>query len=170
MKEKNKFNLCNAHLSKNVIQNTFDKEFVIDKDSNQYHHSQTMPVPGILFVTSYPPRECGIATYSQDLIHAIDNKFGRSFSIKVCALETKDETCTYDEKVVYTFDTTNSAAYMEMADRINQDETVNIVVIQHEFGFFQLYQGKEFQQFLLRLSKPVILGFHTVLPRPGEVF
>ena len=24
-------------------------------------------LPEILFITSYPPRECGIATYSQDL-------------------------------------------------------------------------------------------------------
>jgi len=32
-------------------------------------------LPEILFITSYPPRECGIATYSQDLLKALNNKF-----------------------------------------------------------------------------------------------
>ena len=35
--------------------------------------------PEILFISSYPPRECGIATYSQDLIKALNNKFNHSF-------------------------------------------------------------------------------------------
>ncbi len=42
----------------------------------------------ILFITSYPPRECGIATYSQDLLKALNNKFSNTFSLKVCALES----------------------------------------------------------------------------------
>ncbi len=42
------------------------------------------PIPEILFVTSYPPRECGIATYSFDLMNMIQEKFGQSFSLKVC--------------------------------------------------------------------------------------
>ena len=43
-------------------------------------------LPGILIITSYPPRECGIATYSQDLIFALNNKFTKSFDITICAL------------------------------------------------------------------------------------
>src|ERR1035437_3549287 len=52
---------------------------------------KTNDLPEILFITSYPPRECGIATYSQDLIKAINNKFSNTLSIKVCALESGDE-------------------------------------------------------------------------------
>src|SRR3954467_14879795 len=58
-------------------------------------------LPEILFVTSYPNRECGIATYSQDLIHAIQNKFGNTYSVKVCALEEKDKEYHYPEEVKY---------------------------------------------------------------------
>ena len=49
------------------------------------------PLPEILFITSFPPRECGIATYSQDLMKALNHKFGNSFTLKVCAVETENE-------------------------------------------------------------------------------
>ena len=39
------------------------------------NHLIKQKLPEILFVTSYPPRECGIATYSQDLIKALNNKY-----------------------------------------------------------------------------------------------
>src|SRR5450756_2056041 len=55
----------------------------------------------ILIITSYPPRECGIATYSQDLIKALNNKFSNSFSIKVCALESDDLSYQYPGDVKY---------------------------------------------------------------------
>lgn len=45
----------------------------------------------ILCITTFPPRECGIATFSGDLIRAILYKFGNTYSIKVCALESDSE-------------------------------------------------------------------------------
>jgi len=39
-------------------------------------------LPEVLFITSYPPRVCGIATYSQDLITALNNKFSNSFPLE----------------------------------------------------------------------------------------
>jgi hypothetical protein len=58
-------------------------------------------LPGILFITSYPPRECGIATYSQDLIKALENKFKGSFKIIICPLESKNEVHQYDQEIKY---------------------------------------------------------------------
>ncbi|KAA6311374.1 hypothetical protein EZS27_037484, partial [termite gut metagenome] len=51
----------------------------------------------ILCLTSYPPRECGIATFSNDLIQSVHRKFGNSYSIKVCALESPAEKYVYSE-------------------------------------------------------------------------
>ena len=138
------------------------------QNKNIYNLNDTEQLPEILFITSYPPRECGIATYSQDLIHAIDNKFGQSFSIKVCALETKDEKFDYDDKVIYKLDTSDSAEYPKTADKINQNEKIKIIVIQHEFGFYQLSGGNDFLFFLQGLNKPVIIVFHTMLPKPNK--
>ena len=56
------------------------------------HLRKEKVLPEILFITTFPPRECGIATYSQDLILAINNKFTNSFSIKIAALEDRKST------------------------------------------------------------------------------
>lgn len=124
-------------------------------------------LPEILFVTSYPPRECGIATYSQDLITAINNKFSNSLSIKVCALESNGITYPYPDEVKYILKTSVAVEYKKLAVKINKDKEIKIVLIQHEFGFYHK-QEQPFLGFLLELSKPVVIVFHTVLPHPDE--
>lgn len=121
----------------------------------------------ILFITSYPPRVCGIATYCQDLIKALANKFNESFSLRVCALETGDTTYQYPEEVTYRLDSSSAAEYKKMANTINRDDQISIVLIQHEFGLFNK-QEQAFLQFLQEINKPVILAFHTVLPQPDK--
>ena len=121
----------------------------------------------ILFITSYPPRECGIATYSQDLIKALNNKFSNSLSIKVCALETGDASYSYPKEVTHVLNTSIPADYKKLAISINQDDRIKIVLIQHEFGFYKV-QEQAFLQLLKDLSKPVVIVFHTVLPHPDE--
>jgi len=127
----------------------------------------TTELAGILFITSYPPRECGIATYSHDLIKALDNKFSSSLSIKVCALEWGESNFTYPEEVRYILDTSEAGGYKPLALSINNDKDVQIVLIQHEFGFFRA-QEKTFRKFLKLLTKPVVVVFHTVLPNPSR--
>ena len=94
----------------------------------------------ILFITSYPPRECGIATYSQDLIIALNNKFSSSLSVKVCALESNDTNYIYPGEVKYILKTSIAARYKQLASKINNDPAVKIVLIQHEFGFYNLQE------------------------------
>jgi len=121
----------------------------------------------VLFITSYPPRECGIATYSQDLIKALNNKFSNSLSIKVCALESGEVNYQYPGEVKYVLKTSVSTEYEKLAIKINKNERIKIVVIQHEFGFYCI-QEQAFMEFLYELSKPVAIVFHTVLPHPDE--
>ena len=136
---------------------------IIPEKDDQYRDD----LPEILFITSYPPRECGIATYSQDLSKALNNKFSNSLTIKVCALETGDANYPYPPEVKYILDTSKAAGYKTLALNINKDHRIKIVLIQHEFGFFKV-QELAFLQFLYELTKPVVIVFHTVLPHPGE--
>ncbi|MFV8372315.1 glycosyltransferase [Flavobacterium sp. LB2P74] len=125
-------------------------------------------LPEILFITSYPPRECGIATYSQDLIKALNNKFKHSFKIKICALESKNEQHLYPEPTQYILNTDHSNSFQNLAAKINYNASIQIVLIQHEFGLFRKNEA-DFKQFLNTVQKPVIIVFHTVLPNPNEL-
>lgn len=129
--------------------------------------AQSPSLAEILFITSYPPRECGIATYSQDLIKSVNNKFSKSFSIKVCALETGDTSYKYPEEVKYVLNTSLAESFEKLAISINNDNAIKMVLIQHEFGFYHK-QGNAFLKFLFELSKPIAIVFHTVLPNPDE--
>jgi len=124
-------------------------------------------LPEILFITSYPPRECGIATYSQDLITSLKNKFGTSFDIKICALENGTDTHQYIDDVISVLDTSNSQAFSDIAASINKDKVIKLVLIQHEFGFFRK-EETVFVDFLNKINKPIVVVFHTVLPNPDE--
>jgi glycosyltransferase involved in cell wall biosynthesis len=121
----------------------------------------------LLIITSYPPRECGIATYSRDLIEALNNKFSQSMEIKVCALENSEDIFSYPSEVKYTLKTFLPDGYLKLANAINLDPDIQIVLIQHEFGFFKM-QEQAFMNFLHQLTKPAIIVFHTVLPRANE--
>jgi glycosyltransferase involved in cell wall biosynthesis len=147
---------------KNTTQNTdISQANIIQKKENNPERAE------ILFITSYPPRECGIATYSQDLIGALNNKFSKSLSIKVCALETGETSYLYPAEVKYTLNTSTIASFGKLARDINNDEAVKTVLIQHEFGFYH-EQEQAFLQFIYTLNKPVAIVFHTVLPHPDE--
>lgn len=122
----------------------------------------------ILFITSYPPRECGIATYSQDLLKSLNNKFSNSLALKVCALETGDMNYKYPAEVTHILKTSDAESYRDLAHKINDDRQIRIIVIQHEFGFFNK-QEQAFLNFLREVKKPVIVAFHTVLPKPDSM-
>ena len=83
-------------------------------------------LPELLFITSYPPRECGIATYSQDLIRMLENKFSRSFVIKVCPLESENETHVYGDEIKYLLNVDQPDAFTNLAHSINEDDDIHI--------------------------------------------
>lgn len=127
-------------------------------------------LPEILVLTTFPPRQCGIATYSQDLIKALNDHYVDSFSIKICALETNDEQHTYeDASIKYILNTSQPESYVELAKAINADDNLKIVLIQHEFGLFH-ETVKDFNMFVDAVEKPLTVVFHTVLPNPNEEF
>ena len=124
-------------------------------------------LPEILFITSIPPRECGIATYSQDLVNALNTQFGNSFKTSICSLESATERHSYllKPKMILNIDQVN--AFEKTAFLINRDEHINLVVIQHEFGFFAS-KNEKFSIFIETITKPIAFVFHTVLPRPND--
>ena len=123
--------------------------------------------PTVLFLTTYPPRECGIATFTQDMVHALTQQFRASYDFKICALEEGFEhQRTYPEEVVATLNAHDLKACADSAEQINRDPSVRVVCIQHEFGLFGGERGDHVLAFLYSLNKPAIVSLHTVLPNP----
>ena len=118
---------------------------------------------------SYPPRECGIATFTRDLTKAIDKRFSPSIKSKILALNT-DVTSTYNysDDVVYQINDIVIQDYIDCAKEINSNPNIKLICIQHEFGLFGSKYGDFIIPFLEILTKPVVVNFHTVLPNPDN--
>ncbi|PJE45819.1 MAG: hypothetical protein CUR34_13390 [Sediminibacterium sp.] len=123
-------------------------------------------LPILVMITSYPPRECGIATYANDLYNSLNNKFNQSFTIQICALEQKNAQYSYAKEVKYKLNTSSLENYIELANQINSNNQIQLIIVQHEFGFFH-GNDQAFQSFLTSVNKPIIIALHTVLGKPN---
>jgi len=121
----------------------------------------------ILVITSFPPRKCGIATYSQDLIHAIEDKYKDGFTIKICALQNKNVSLDYSYQVKYFLKTWIREDYSRLAEAINSDRKIRIIYLQHEFGLYDGELGSYLIDFLDKVNAPVVTTFHTILSSPS---
>lgn len=122
----------------------------------------------MLIVSSYPPRECGLATFSNDIVNAVNNVFGDTLPIEVCALQNSDQQFEYNDEVKYILPVDSLEDYRLVAEKINERSDIALVCIQHEFGLFRGEYGDYILSFILALNKPIVTVFHTVLPNPDE--
>lgn len=121
----------------------------------------------VLYMSSYPPRECGIATYTRDLVRAIDKKFAPYLEAKILALnENGSSIYNYGSKVKYQINQTEIEDYINVAKRINKDDSIKLINIQHEFGLFGGEWGDYLLAFLELVKKPVVITFHSLIPDP----
>ncbi|HLD92239.1 MAG TPA: glycosyltransferase [Patescibacteria group bacterium] len=128
---------------------------------------RTINKPKIVFMGTYPPRECGIATFTQDLLHSSQKYLGDSVLCKVAAMNlTRLDTYLYPPEVEWKIDQNNPNDYLKLAEKINSDETINGIVMQHEYGIYGREDGKNILVFLKKCTKPVVVTLHTVLPHP----
>src|SRR3989338_5459738 len=125
--------------------------------------------PWVVHVATYPPRECGIATFSADLIHYSNELFSERVAHRVVAMQTPPlENANSSSRVLFEIPDNDPDAFVRAAERLNEMPQVMIVSIQHEFGIFGDNYGENILLFLEKLAKPVVVTFHTVLPEPAE--
>ncbi len=123
----------------------------------------------ILFMGTYPPRDCGIATFTRDLASSIEKKFFPSIKSKILAVNEKDsDFYDYPEEVIHKINEKDIQDYVEIAKKINEDNDINFVCIQHEYGIFGGEYGSYLIEFLKRVKKPIIVTLHTVKDNPDE--
>ncbi len=116
----------------------------------------------IAFLGTYTPRECGIATFTRDLIDSIDplDEFAPARVISVNEIETIYD---YDSRVKQQIRQDFEEDYIQAANYVNASR-INAVNLQHEFGIYGGEWGKYILSFLQNVRKPVITTLHTVQP------
>lgn len=125
----------------------------------------TSKVQKIAFVGDHPPRKCGIATFTSDLLEAVANAHPRSqcFSVSVNDIKGGYE---YPDIVHFEIEEQDLSSYVRAADFLNISN-VDIVCLQHEFGIFGGPAGGHILAFLRELRMPVVTTLHTVLREPS---
>jgi glycosyltransferase involved in cell wall biosynthesis len=118
----------------------------------------------VLFIGTYVPKECGIATFTYDLLNSVSGEYN-GVECEVIALNDPDETYVYPEEVVFQIERNKIEDYYRAADYINQSD-VDIVCLQHEFGLYWGDAGDYIFSLLSGISKPVITTMHTVIRDP----
>jgi glycosyltransferase involved in cell wall biosynthesis len=108
-------------------------------------------------VSTYPPTECGIATFTRSLVTALSAQ-GTQVDV-VRAVEAGQSWPA--PGVVHGLVTGSSLA--ATAARLNE---YDLVVVQHEYGIYGGEDGVELVALLERLTVPVLTVLHTVLSKP----
>ena len=113
--------------------------------------------PRVLFVGSYPPRRCGLATFLDD----VTENYPGPYSVVAC-----DENSplalkrVYGENVVYRLNESNRDAYFTVADMANSG-AYDVVNIQHEYALYGGMAGEYIIALISAIRKPVIITMHT---------
>lgn len=121
--------------------------------------------PRALFLGTYPPRECGIATFVEDVRGAYDDLTGMSSD--VIAMNDVDAGYRYPPCVIGTIDRDDVESYARAA-RLANACSADVVNIQHEYGLFGGERGSHLLAFMRALHRPVVLTLHTTLPDPDD--
>lgn len=131
--------------------------------------SEQATTPCIAYVSTFPPRKCGIATFTEDISSAMDEMLAPMIQSRIVAINPSHvHSYNYPRKVIYQITQGHKQEYIEIAKQINQIDSIHLVNIQHEFGIFGGEWGSYLIQFAKTLEKPLVITFHTVLPNPTK--
>lgn len=125
----------------------------------------------VTFFATYPPRKCGIGTFTHDLARNVSQRYGEELSAKggvtIAALNDRPEGYEYGPEVGFEINAKNKLDYRRAADYVNLSDT-RVVNVQHEFGIFGGEDGENLLTFLDVVRKPVISTLHTILKQPSD--
>jgi glycosyltransferase involved in cell wall biosynthesis len=108
-------------------------------------------------VSTYPPRRCGIATFTHDLA-------GATGSREIIALHPPEQAAPYPIEVHHRIRRDEPGDYTHAARAL--ERCVDVVSIQHEYGIWGGDDGAQVIDFVRALRRPAVATLHTVLQHP----
>ncbi len=119
--------------------------------------------PRILFVSTYPPTRCGIATFTNSLVDAISLIRGERRSIGVFRLlPPGDNSVCLDSEVVAEV---SPLGWIDPAEVLWN--SYDLMWIQHEFGIFGPEDGRAVVDLCQASRLPIVVTLHTVPAEPS---
>ena len=119
----------------------------------------------ISFLGNFPPRQCGIATFTRDIRQAVAER-RPEWATPVLSVTDPGFRYDYPEVVRFELPERNLSSYQRAADFINLSHT-DLLCIQHEFGIYGGPAGSHLLTLMRRLRLPVVTTLHTVLQEPS---
>ncbi len=121
----------------------------------------------VALLGNYPPRQCGIATFTTDLRHAL-TAHRPEVVVDVIAMSDRSD-YNYPAEVRYKITERDLSAYISAADLINQ-VGYDVLSVQHEYGIFGGESGSYLMSLVRQAKMPIVTTLHTVLqaPSPSE--
>ena len=126
-------------------------------------------LPGrIAFLGDFPPRLCGIATFTHDLCEAVAEAAPAS-ECYVGAVNDRIDAYEYPQRVHFEMDEKDLDSYRRGADFLNFNNA-DVLCVQHEFGIFGGPAGSHLLALLKEVRMPVVTTLHSVLrdPNPAQ--
>lgn len=123
----------------------------------------------IAYIGTYPPRECGIATFTKNLISSMvltQDQNSTSPEVFVVAMNDHNLQYPYKEEVKLVIHQDQQTDYLKAATFINLSRA-DICILEHEYGIFGGQSGVYILPLLHRLEIPLIVTLHTVLKEPS---
>jgi glycosyltransferase involved in cell wall biosynthesis len=121
-------------------------------------------IRNVAFLSTYPSRECGLATFTQDLVRELD-KVGLLNKPKVIAVSNNEY--SYSDRVIMELWQHDRDSYIKTAEDIN-NSNIELLVIEHEYGIFGGEAGEYILDLVDKLQIPFVTTLHTVLPKPSD--
>ncbi len=123
----------------------------------------------ITYIATYPPRECGIGTFTNNLFKSMITHNKRNVQEHegfVVAINDNELTYKYPEEVKLIIRQDHQEDYLKAVKYINLSGT-DVCILQHEFGIFGGHSGVYILPLLYRLEIPLIVTLHTILKAPS---
>ena len=123
----------------------------------------------IAYIGTYPPRECGIGTFTMNLYKSMvsgNNSTTDLIEGFIVAMDDHEQTFNYPEEVKLTIRQEHQRDYLKAVKFINLSGA-DICVLEHEFGIYGGQNGIYILPLLHRLEIPLIVTLHTIVKTPS---